>query len=84
MDATHPGVKLPVTVLDVTYQSVGLWAVRLAYADGTTGTFLIPRNLVTAEAVTVGALAMATVLDVNVNQVGMRNPLTGTYTVGAP
>lgn len=76
--------KLPVTVTSVEYTKAGLWAVTVAYADATTGVYLIPRSLVTAEAVTLSALAMATVLDVNTQQVGLRNPLTGTYSVGKP
>ena len=76
--------KLPVTVTAVVRYSGSLWAVTVAYNDGTTGTYLIPDSMATIQAVTISALAMAVVTDLNVNQLGVRNPLTGTYSVGTP
>lgn len=84
MSTTPPAPKLPVTVTQVAYWKSDLWAVTVAYGDGTTGTYLIPRTMATVQAVTISALAMATVLELNVEQIGWRNPLTGTYAVGAP
>ena len=51
--------KIPVTVTAVTPYKSGNYAVTVAYADGTTGNFIIPPTLATAEAVSISALAMA-------------------------
>lgn len=54
------GLKLPLTVTAVTDMGGGLYAVTVAYADGTTGTLLIPDTLATVDAVRISALAMGT------------------------
>lgn len=55
--------KLPVTVTAVQKRKGNLYAVTVAYSDGTVGQFLVPLNLATIEAVTISALAMATLSD---------------------
>lgn len=75
--------KLPVTVTAVSYTAAGLWAVTVAYGDGTTGLYLIPSSLVTAEAVSLSALAMAVASEVATATWGLRSPTTGTYTLEA-
>ena len=59
--ATVP--TLPVTVLDVQLGSGGLWWVTLEFADRTTHRYCVPASLVTAQAVTVSALALAVLSD---------------------
>lgn len=56
--------KLPVTVTSVQARAGGLYAVTVAYFDGTIGQFLIPPSMATVEAVTISALAMATLSDI--------------------
>lgn len=56
--------KLPVTVTSVQPRRGGNYAVTVAYNDGTAGQFIIPPTLATAEAVTISALAMATLSDI--------------------
>ena len=56
--------KLPLTVTNVEARSGSIWAVTVAYADGTTGQFLVPQSLATMEAVTISALAMGVLLDI--------------------
>jgi len=56
--------KLPVTVTDVQLRKSGQYAVTVAMADGTTQNYIIPPSLATVEAVTISALAMATLNDV--------------------
>lgn len=52
-------MRLPLTIQQVVRAGGGLWAVELADADNVPHTILVPGNLATAEAVTIGALAMA-------------------------
>ena len=56
--------KLPLTVTEVTPRTGRLWAVTVAYADGTHGVFVVPQSLATIEAVTISALAMGTLMDI--------------------
>jgi hypothetical protein len=56
--------KLPVTVESVVRRPGATWAVTVAYADFTTGLFIIPDTLASVEAVRISALAMAQLLDV--------------------
>jgi hypothetical protein len=53
------GSKLPVTVVSVVKQRAATYAVRVAYADGTTGVFLIPTTMATVDGVRISALVMA-------------------------
>jgi hypothetical protein len=57
--------KLPATVTSVTQAKGGLFAVTVAYWDGTTQNYLIPPTLATAEGVTLSALVMATLADIS-------------------
>ena len=52
-------MRLPLTITTVTGPKAGLYAVELADADGVPHTVLVPGNLATAEAVSIGVLAMA-------------------------
>ena len=61
--------KLPVTVTEVVKVAGGLWAVKVAFADFTVGQYLIPETMATIEAVTISALAMATLSETNIAQV---------------
>lgn len=56
--------KLPVTVTSVQARKGGLYAVTVAFFDGTIGQYLIPPSMATVEAVTISALAMATLSDI--------------------
>ncbi len=56
--------KLPLTVTNVEARSGLLWTVTVAYADGTTGQFIVPQSLDTMEAVTISALAMGVLMDI--------------------
>jgi hypothetical protein len=67
-------MKLPVTVTAVTARKGGLYAVTVAYFDGTVGQFLIPPTLATVEAVTISALAMATLSDMVIPGPNLRTP----------
>jgi hypothetical protein len=60
--------KLPVTVESVTARGGGLWAVTVAYADFTTGLFIIPDTLASVEAVRISALAMAVLSEPDIVQ----------------
>ena len=57
--------KLPLTVTEVVARSGELWAVRVAFFDGTTGQYLIPLTLATVEAVTISALAFGQLMDIS-------------------
>jgi hypothetical protein len=56
--------KLPVTVESVTRRPGAMWAVTVAFADFTTGVYVVPDSLASVEAVRISALAMAQLLDV--------------------
>jgi hypothetical protein len=55
--------KLPLTVTSVEKRPAGLYAVTVAYFDGTTGTYLIPETMATVDAVRMSALAMGMLSD---------------------
>ena len=57
---------LPLTVTDVHGIGGELYAVTVALADGTSAHYLIPVSMATIEAVTISAVAMATLLDPDV------------------
>jgi hypothetical protein len=61
--------KLPVTVVSVDGPTLGNYRVTVAYADFTTGNYIIPETMATIEAVTISALAMATLSETNISQV---------------
>lgn len=71
--------KLPLTVTNVAKRKGGLYTVTVAYADGTTGNYIIPPNLATVEAVTISALAMGMLSDTNVTQLTGRHPVHPRY-----
>jgi hypothetical protein len=50
---------LPITVTDVQRRKAGLWAVTVAFSDGSTQTIVVPESLATVEAVSVSAVALA-------------------------
>ena len=52
-------MKLPLTVESVDRLTGSLWGVTVAFADGTTGNYLVPDNLATLEAVRISAIALA-------------------------
>lgn len=56
---------LPLTVTAVDYVGGELYAVKVAFADGTLGNYLIPASMANVEAVTISAAAMGTLLDPN-------------------
>jgi hypothetical protein len=56
-------VKLPLTVTEITPEPGGLFGVRVAYADGTTGVFIVPRTFATVEAVTISATVLGMLAD---------------------
>lgn len=58
--------KLPLTVLSVTLKGGQTWAVSVAFADGSTGIYLIPETMATVEAVRISALAMGQLLDLGI------------------
>lgn len=60
--------KLPLTVTQVVPRGGGLYVVTVAYADGTLGNYIIPVNLATIEGVTLSALAMGMLSDLDVAQ----------------
>lgn len=66
--------KLPVTVTAVTRLKGNLYNVTVAYGDGTRGQYIIPVNMATMEAVTISALAMATLSDMNVDAPTFHGP----------
>lgn len=55
---------MPVTVTAVTPKPGGLYAVSVAFVDGTVGQFLVPTTMATVQAVTISAIAMATLSDI--------------------
>ena len=61
--------KLPVTITSVVYRGAGLYGVTVAYDDLTTGYYIIPETMATIEAVTISAVAMATLSETNIAQV---------------
>ncbi len=61
--------KLPVTVTSMVNRGGGLYDVTVAFADFTTGNYIIPESMATIEAVTISALAMATLSETNITQV---------------
>lgn len=58
--------KLPLTVTNVTRRKGDLWAVTVAFADGTTANYIIPVTMATVEGVTISALAMGVLSDLDV------------------
>ena len=84
MAAVTVRTKLPVTVTAVQPAGNQLWGVTVAYSDGTTQTWLIPETMATIQAVTWAAAALAVIADLDVNQIGRFNPLTGLYGTGKP
>jgi len=56
-------MKLPLTVTSVTKQGGGLYAVTVAFFDGTTANYLIPETMATVDAVRLSALAMGMLSD---------------------
>ena len=60
---------LPLTVTSVEPVAGGLWAVRIAMADGTSRTMLVPETLATIEAVKISSLALAQLLNVGTTPV---------------
>jgi hypothetical protein len=66
--------KLPLTVTNVVARSGSLWDVTVAYADGSTGVFIIPQSLATMEAVTISALAMGVLLDIAIAHATTHGP----------
>lgn len=60
--------KLPLTVTSVVRRKSQLWTVTVAFADGTTGNYIIPTTMATIEAVTISALAYGQLLDADVTQ----------------
>jgi ethanolamine transporter EutH len=67
-------MKLPLTVTQVNRKSGYFYEVVVAYADGTTGTFLVPLTLATVEAVTISALAMGVLSDIVVQHATVHGP----------
>jgi hypothetical protein len=61
--------KLPLTVISVVRRKGAIYAVTVAFSDGTTGNYLISETMATLEAVTISALAFGQLMDLNVNQV---------------
>lgn len=55
--------KLPLTVTQVVAKGNGMWAVTVAFADGTTANYLVPTTLATVEAVTFASVALAVLSD---------------------
>ena len=54
---------LPLTVTAVEHYGGQLYAVSVAFADGTTGQYLIPASMATIEAVSISAAALGQLLD---------------------
>jgi hypothetical protein len=71
--------KLPAVVTRLEELSGQRVAVTIGFADGTTGVYVIPRTYATLEAVRLSALVVATITEWNLEQIGVRNPLTGSY-----
>jgi hypothetical protein len=61
--------KVPLTVEAVVRRSGGLWAVRVVYADLSTGEILIPETLASIDSVRFSALAVATLASLPAHQV---------------
>jgi len=59
-------------VTAVTKQGAGLYAVTVAFFDGTTANYLIPETMATVDAVRLSALAMGTLSDLVVR--GLHHP----------
>lgn len=57
---------LPLTVTAVERAPGNLYKVIVAFADGTLHHYLVPETLATVEAVTISALAMGMLLDLDV------------------
>jgi hypothetical protein len=56
--------KLPLTVTQVVPKPGQLWAVQVAFADGSTGWYIVPQTLATIEGVTISALALGVLMDI--------------------
>jgi len=60
--------KLPLTVTSVERQRGDMYAVTVAFADGSTGNYLVPSTMATLEAVTISALAFGQLCELIVAQ----------------
>ena len=60
---------LPLTVIAVEPAPGRLYRVTVAFADGTLHHYLVPETLATVQAVTISALAMGMLLDLNTQPV---------------
>ena len=58
--------KLPLTVTSVEPRSGQLYVVTVAFADGTTGNYIIPLTMATLEAVTISALVYGQLNDLDI------------------
>ena len=54
---------LPLTIESVDYLGSDMYAVRLVMADGTNREMIVPRSLATIEAVSIGAVAIASLTE---------------------
>ena len=57
--------SLPLTITEVVQTKQALWAVTVAFADGTTKTYLLPETMVNTADVAWSALALGQVLEVS-------------------
>jgi hypothetical protein len=58
--------KLPLTVTSVARQKGAIYAVTVAFADGTTANYLVPETIATVEAVRISALVYGQLSDPDV------------------
>lgn len=56
---------LPLTVTSVDHVGGETYGVTVAFADGSTGSYLIPASMATIEAVSISAVALAQLTDPN-------------------
>jgi hypothetical protein len=72
--------KLPLTVTNVTPRPGKLWAVTVAYHDGTVGQFIVPQTLATMEAVTISALAIGVLMSIAEGELTFHGPANRRFT----
>ena len=56
--------KLPLTVTEVRPAKGGLWSVRVAFADGSIGQYLVPTTMATLDGVRFSAVALGALADI--------------------